>query len=195
MNTISRRVAGLLSFALVLGFAACAKPPQAEMDAAKAVVAKAQSNADVVAYAPDTLKRSQDILARMQSEAQARKYDKAKASAQEAKTAAENAENEAKANKERVKSESQALIEAVKKAFPDLDKVVTQAKKVRGVKIDFKAVAKERESAKALASEAEASFGEGNYITAKGKASDAQTSIADIQKRISEAVQALSRKK
>jgi hypothetical protein len=195
MNRIMKRAFAVLPIIALLCLAACAKPPQAEMDAATAAVAKAQGNPDVVAYAPDTLKRAQDTLARMKSESQSRKYDKAKASAVEAKTLAENSLSEATANKDRVKSEAQALIEAVKKAFPELDKLVVQAKKVRGVKLDFQAVAKEIEGVKATASDAQAAFDEGNFLAAKTKASDAQTALADIQKRIGDAVQALSRKK
>ena len=41
---------------LVCALFACAKPPQAEIDAARSAVASAAKNADVVAYAPDTLK-------------------------------------------------------------------------------------------------------------------------------------------
>ncbi len=68
----------VLTALLILGLFACAKPPQAEIDAAKAAVAKAAANSDVVTYAPEALAKAQDALSRMQTELTAKHYDKVK---------------------------------------------------------------------------------------------------------------------
>jgi hypothetical protein len=65
----------LIPVALVLALAACAKPPQADIDAARKAVTAAAKNADVVAYAPDQLKAAQDKLAQMETELAAKHYD------------------------------------------------------------------------------------------------------------------------
>ncbi len=49
---------------------------------------RAAKNADIVAYAPDTLKSAQDKLAQMETELTAKHYDKVKALALDAKATA-----------------------------------------------------------------------------------------------------------
>ena len=78
----------LIPVALVLALAACAKPPQADIDAARAALAAAEKNADIVAYAPDSLKSAQASLAQMETELTAKHYDKVKTLALEAKAMA-----------------------------------------------------------------------------------------------------------
>ena len=80
----------LIPVVLIAALGACAKPPQADIDAAKAAVATASQNPDIVAYAADTLKTAQDKLAQMQTELDAKHYDKVKSLAMDAKSAAES---------------------------------------------------------------------------------------------------------
>jgi hypothetical protein len=180
---------------IMLTLVACAKPPQAEIDAAKAQVAKAAQDADVVAYAPESLKRAEDSLTKMQAELAAKKYDKVKAYAQEAQSAASAAIADGKANKERAKAQAASLIEAAKKAFPDAEKALASAKKLRPAKLDLVAATKGIADAKAALAQAEQSFAAGKFIDARDKAQSAQTKLADLVKSISEAVQAATRKK
>ena len=93
----------------VLAIAACAKPPQADIDAARAAVATAAKNADVVAYAPDTLKSAQDKLAQMDTELAAKHYDKVKTIALDARATAETAANDAARNKEKAQADATTL--------------------------------------------------------------------------------------
>lgn len=180
---------------LVLSLFACAKPPQAEIDVAKAQVAKAAQDQDVISYAPDTLKRAEEALAKMQAELSAKHYDKVKTFAAEAQSAAIAAFADAKTGKERVKGQAESLIAAVKKALPDAEKTLASAKRIRPAKLDITAAAKGIADAKVYLADAEKAFAASNYITSRDKAQDAQTRIADVVRDISEAVQASTRKK
>jgi hypothetical protein len=180
---------------LILGLFACAKPPQAEIDAAKAAVAKAAANSDVVTYASEALARAQDALSRMQTELTAKHYDKVKTLALEASAAAEKAITEALANKEKVKADAAALIAAMKKALPEAEKTINAAKKIRNTKLDFAALAKSLAGAKTSITQADADFANGNFMAAWNKASAVQTTLADGEKTVADAVQAATKKK
>jgi hypothetical protein len=185
----------IIPLALVVALGACAKPPQAEIDAAKAAVAKAAKNVDVQAYAAESLRKAQTALAQMQSELDAKRYDKVKILAQEAAAAAEKAISDAGTNKERAKSEAAALIEAVKKAIPEAENTIASAKKVRGLKLDLKALAKELDDQKTALAEVEKIFQAGDFNGARNKAAVIQAKIADLQRTVSSGVQAASKKK
>jgi hypothetical protein len=180
---------------LVLAIAACAKPPQADIDAARAAVAAAAKNADVVAYAPDTLKSAQDKLAQMDTELAAKHYDKVKTIALDARATAETAANDAARNKEKAQADATTLIEALKKAFPDAEKKIAAARKVKGIKLDFKALAQGMTVAKAAVSDAEKDLAAGDFATALQKASAVQAQMNDGEKAVSDAVQAATSKK
>jgi hypothetical protein len=190
-----RLVKPVFAALLILGLFACAKPPQAEIDAAKAAVAKAAANSDVVSYAPELLARAQDALSRMQTELTAKKYDKVKTLALEASAAAEKAISEAVANKEKVKADAAALIAAMKKAIPDTEKTIAAAKRIPRTGLDFAALAKTLAGAKSSLTEANADYTNGNFMAAWNKATAVQTALADGEKTVADAVQAATKKK
>jgi hypothetical protein len=185
----------LMPVLLVLALGACAKPPQAEIDAARAAVDTAAKNADVVAYAPDTLKSAQDSLAQMDTELAAKHYDKVKTLALDAKASAEKAVNDAAKNKEKAQADATTLIDALKKALPDANKKVAAARKVRGIKVDFAALTKQLAAANAAVADAEKDLAAGNFASALQKATAVQTQLADGDKMLSDAVQAATTKK
>ncbi len=187
--------AALISVALVATLGSCAKPPKAEVEAAQAAIAKAESDADVPVYAADSLSRAKDTFARMQKELDAKKYDAAKALAQETVQAADKAIADAKANKERAKSSASSTLSAVKTAIGEAEAALAAAKKTRGVKLDFAAVAEELEAIKRSASSAEADFNNGLYKIALEKAESAQSKLRDLSSRIADAVREAGKKK
>ena len=181
---------------LVLAFAACAKPPQADIDAARAAVAGAAKNADIVSYAPGTLKSAQDKLAQMDAELAARRYDKVKTLAQDAKALATTAASDAVKNKDKANADATALIDALKKALPGADAKVATARKIAGIKLDFKAISAQLAEAKAVIADAEKDLAAGNFASALQKATAAETQLNDGEKAIADAVRtATSRKK
>jgi len=185
----------VLTGLLILGLFACAKPPQAEIDAAKAAVAKAAANSDVVTYAPEALAKAQDALSRMQTELTAKHYDKVKTIALEASAAAEKAISDALANKEKVKADAAALIAAMKKAIPEAEKTVAAAKRIPRTGLDFAALAKALAGAKSSLAAAETDQANGNFMAAWNKASAVQTALADGERTVATAVQAATKKK
>ncbi len=71
-----RRVRSALLCGILGAILSCAQPPQAIIDAARTAVNAAARNADIVTYAPGSLRTAQDDLAAMDAEAdrQARRF-------------------------------------------------------------------------------------------------------------------------
>jgi hypothetical protein len=185
----------LIPVALVLALGACAKPPQADIDAARAAVATAAKNADIVAYAPDTLKSAQDKLAQMETELGAKHYDKVKTLAVDAKATAESAANDAARNKEKAQADASSLIDALKKALPNAESKIAAARRVRGIKLDFKALGHQLANVKATVADADKDLGAGNFASALQKANAAQAQLNDGERAVSDAIQAATSKK
>ena len=180
---------------LVLALFACAKPPQADIAAARAAVAAAAKNPDIVAYAPDTLKSAQDKLAQMDTEIAAKHYDKVKTLALDAKATAEAALNDAARNKEKAQADARTLIDALNKALPDAQKKAAAARNVRGIKLDFGALARQLAEAKAAVADADKDYAAGNFADALRKALAVQNQLNDGEKALSDAVQAAAARK
>ena len=180
---------------LVLALFACAKPPQADIDAARAAVAAAAKNPDIVAYAPDTLKSAQDKLAQMDTELAAKHYDKVKTLAIDAKATAEAAVNDAARNKQKAQADARTLIDALNKALPEAEKKAAAARNVRGIKLDFGALAKQLADAKAVVADADKDYAAGNYADALRKALVVQNQLNDGEKAVSDAVHAAAARK
>ncbi len=185
----------LIPVALVLALGACAKPPQADIDAARTAVAAAAKNADVVAYAPATLKAAQDQLAQMETELAAKHYDKVKTLALQAKATAANAASDAVAGKTKAQADATALITALQKALPDASAKIAAARRVAGVKLDFAALTRQLAAAKAALTDASNDLSAGNYASALQKATAVQTQMDDGAKMISDAIAAATNKK
>lgn len=183
-----------VSIALLL-IAACAQPPKAEVDAATAAVAKAEADQDAGVYAPESLARAKEALARMQGELDAKKYDSAKALAIEATQSAEKAIADGQSGKERMKKSAEDLFPALKKAFSEAQKALDSGKKTRGVKLDFAALTLDLENAQKQIAAAEADYAAGDYKASVSKGEAARTRLADLTARVSDAVRAVSRKK
>jgi hypothetical protein len=184
-----------LPLALVAALFACAKPPQAEIDAARSAVSAAAGNADVTAYAADSLKAAQDKLAQMETELTAKHYDNVKTLAVAAKAAADTAVSDAASNKGKAQTDATNLIDALKKAIPDANKKIAAARKIRGIKVDFAALTKQLAGASAAIADAEADLNAGNYASALQKATAVQNQLSDGEKLLSDAMQAATKKK
>jgi len=195
MKQMKWTIVALIAVALVAALGSCAKPPVAEAEAAKAAVAKAESDADVPAYAPDSLSRAKDSLSRMQKELDAKKYDAAKSLALETVQAAEKAISDAKTNKERVRSSASSTIAAVKAALSEVEGALAGARRNRAVKLDFAGAAAEIDALKKAVASAESDFNNGAFKIALEKAESAQSKVRDLSSRIADAVRAAGRKK
>lgn len=194
MKRTSLTVTGIALLSLLTLFS-CAKPPTAEMDAATAAVAKAQSDTNVTLYAPDSLKRATDSLEKMKAESDAKRYDNAKTLAQETIALADQAIADGKAGLERAKDEAAGLIASGKSLVQEITNALTAAKKVARITLNFTDVNAQFNDAKALLAAAEQDQSNGNYIAAIEKGKNARTALSNILSSISSAVQATSKKK
>jgi len=185
----------LVPLALVLALGACAKPPQADIDAARAAVASAAQKPDVVAYAPDTLKSAQDKLAQMETELVAKHYDRVKTLAVDAKATADSAANEAAKNKEKAQADASTLIDALKKALPEAQSKIAQAQGVRGIRLDFAALRQQLAGARAAVADADKDLAAGNFASALDKAKAVQAQLDDAERTVADAVKAATNKK
>ena len=183
----------LIPVVLLAALVACAKPPQADIDAAKAAVATASQNPDIVAYAADTLKTAQDKLAQMQTELDAKHYDKVKSLALDAKSTAESAVNDAAKGREKAQADATTLIDSLKKELPEAQKKVAAAKKIKGLKLDLNAFKKQLKDAKPVLADAEKQLAAGNFAVALQTAGTIQAQLTDGEKTIADAIAALKK--
>jgi small-conductance mechanosensitive channel len=188
----------VLPLLVLAALAACSKPPQAEVDAAKAALEAAAQNADVTAYTPDALQAARDRLAQLQAELDAqaakgtlsRKYDTAKNMALEAQAAAEGLAAQAATAKEQTKAEAMTLLNDLRLTVPEAEQGLAQARRVRGVKLDFKALTASLAQAKTEVAAAEAAYNNGDYATAKATAAAVKGSLTHGQQVVADAVSA-----
>ncbi|MBE3132858.1 MAG: hypothetical protein IMZ55_05250 [Acidobacteria bacterium] len=194
------RIFAVLSAALLA--LSCAKPPQAEIDAARAALETAARSADVVTYALDSLRAAQETMGVLQAElaAQAKRsplgrgYEKAKQLAEAALADAKAAVADAAAAKSVLRAAAGPLIAGIGQAIPEVEKRLWAARRVRGMKSDFLAArARDIAQARKALADAQADFDAGSYAAANAKAQAVQATLDAIDGRISEAVR-LARK-
>ena len=185
----------IISLALIFILGSCAKPPTAEVEEAKAAVAGAESNSDVQMYAADALAKAKDSLTRMKKELDAKKYDSARTLALEATKNAGEAVSSAKTAKERIKTSTSAVLGSLKNALIETEKALTEAKKIRGIKLDFTSSDAEIDAVRKALASAEIDFNAASYKTAAEKGESAQSRLSSLTKSISDAVRSASKKK
>ena len=113
---------------LAIGVSSCAKPPTAEVDAAKAAIASATAK-EAAEYAPGELRAAQDSIAKAEVEittqagkfALFRSYKKATALVLSAQQKGQEAEQAAIRNKEQARKDSEA-------AIAQTEQLITQVK-------------------------------------------------------------------
>lgn len=169
----------LLLLAATLGIAACAKPPQADIDAAGAAVRTAAENLDVLTYAPDSLRDAQEKMDALNSELAAqqkksplgRSYDAVRALAREAVAAAQKAQADAETSKQQVAKDAASLIEKVGAEIPDFESKVWTAKRVRGIRLDaISPLALVADQARLALDDARKDLDSGAFAAARAKA-------------------------
>jgi hypothetical protein len=188
----------LVPLLVLAALAACSKPPQAEVDAVKAALDSAVQNPDVGAYAPDALRAAQDRLAQLQAELDAqaakgalsRKYDAARDMALEAQAAAEDLATQAATAKEQTKAEAMTLLNDLRVTVPEVEQGLGQARRVRGVRLDFKSLAASLAQAKTEVAAAESAYENGDYATARATAAAVKGSLTQGQQVVADAITA-----
>ncbi len=125
---------------LAIGISSCAKPPTAEMEAAKAAIANATSK-EAAEYAATELRAAQDSLAKAEAEittqlgkfALFRSYKKATALVLSAQQKGQEAEQAAIRNKEQFRKDSEAAIAQTEQLITEV-KTFMASKEVQALK-------------------------------------------------------------
>lgn len=187
------RVLGICT--AVLAVAACAKIPQAEIDAARSAVSAAIANADVMTYAPDSLRAAQEKLSALDSELAAqqkkspvsRNYDRSAALAKETAAAAQGAQSDAQTSKQQAARDAASLIEKIGTAIPDFETKVWVARRVRGIKLDAIApLSLLVDQARLALNDARKDLDSGSFAAARAKAMAVQDWLAQGEETITE---------
>jgi hypothetical protein len=185
----------IMVFAAVLCFASCAHPPQAEIDDAQAALDAAAKNADVVTYAPDSLRVAQEKMAELRTEiaAQARRsvlsrrYDAAKSLALQAGSDARRAVADAAKAKEQVARDANALVEEVSAGIPLLESKVWAARRVPRIRLDvITPMGLIPQQARTTVEEANRDIAAGSYASAKAKLMAVKDTLSSCQETILE---------
>jgi sugar diacid utilization regulator len=136
---------GALVLSVALVATGCAKPPQVELDAAKATMADASAEAQK--YATDAWTKAQDAMNAVNTEMEAqnakfalfRSYTKTKELIAAANQAAADAKTAAAANKETARNEATTAIQAAKDAVTAAQTAMTELDACKRKPKDFKA--------------------------------------------------------
>lgn len=184
----------LLALALVFG---CAKPPQADIDAAKAAI-EAARNAGAGEYAASSLSAADDQVAQLEAELTAqqgkfaltRSYKKATEIAAAAKAAGEKAAADAAAGKEAARTEATALIEQAKVVLAEATTALEGAPKGKGTQADLEVMKADLASVATTIADAEASLSGERYLEAKSKAQAAISSAGNVKTAVEQAIAA-----
>ena len=179
---------------LALGLTACAKAPQAEIDAAKLALDDAQ-RAQAQDYASEAWTAAKDAEAKLQTELEAQKqswaplrsYQAAKQLAQHTKTEAERAAKEATEAKERTKLEVETMMAQARDAYAGAQEALSKAPRGKGTEADLASLKTDTASIEAQLQEMQQLYDAGDYLGAKTKAQAAIDASKQIQTEIEEA--------
>jgi hypothetical protein len=182
----------LVSAVLAVG---CAKPPQQEIDAAKAAMTAAEQ-AEAPKYAADSWDKAQQAMNAVNAELEAqnakfalfRSYTKAKQLIADATNAANAAKDAGIAGKEKAKNDATAAIDAAKASLTNAETLfasVSKCPRARGakeVKKDLETVKGNLEGYKNQVTDLDAKFAKEDYFGAKAQADTLKGQIDPVAK-------------
>lgn len=177
------------------GLAACAKPPQAAIDAAIAAVKSAAENPDVLTYAPDSLRAAQQKMDELNNELSAqgkrsafsRSYSAARNLAQDVVAAADRARADADTSKQQVAKDAVSLIERIGAEIPDFEAKVWTARRIRGIRLDaITPLALVADQARLALDDARKDLDTGSFAAAKAKAMAVEDWLSQGEQTITE---------
>jgi hypothetical protein len=180
----------LISAVLAVG---CAKPPQQDIDTAKAALTAAEQ-AEAPKYAAEAWDKAQQGMNAVNAELEAqqakfalfRSYTKAKQLIVDAQNEANAAKDAAIAGKEKAKNEAKAAIDAAKAALANAETLFAavdkcpKAKRAKDVKKDLGAVRGNLDAMKAQVADLDAKFAKEDFFGAKAQATTLAGQIAPV---------------
>lgn len=191
-SLVVRLLVVTLPLVLVAG---CAKPPQVELDKAKAALNTA-AEADAATYAPEAWQAAQDAMNAVNAEMEVqankfalfRSYKNTNQLIAAAETAATEAEQAGRAGKEKGRQEAQAALDMVRTALTDAQNMLAELdkckRKPKGFKQDMELLQGNLDGLNASLPEVESAMSGEEFLTAKSLAEQLQqrvdTFAADI---------------
>jgi hypothetical protein len=181
----------LLGVAMAVG---CAKPPTADIEAAKASLQQAEA-ADAATYAPASLREAQNAVQQMDAEVAAqskkfalmRSYKQAATLAANAKAAADKAKTDADAGKEAAKQASEQLKGQAQTALDEATAALKEAPKGKGTEADLAAMNNDLQSVASQIAEGDAAYQAGRYNEAKAKFESAINAANNVKSMVEQA--------
>ena len=194
---INHRIPFVLAITLMLTalISGCAKPPTEEMENAEAALARAENDPDAVAYGNASIVRAGDALAKMRTEAAAKRYDAAKTYAQDAINAAERAIADGKAGSQRAREEAFALLNGARASLGETQRNIDAARELTGIQLDFNGIDGDYAAARSQTDQAQGALNAADYKGSMEKSQSARSLLGNINARISQASIATSQKK
>ena len=168
--------------------AGCAKPPQVELDKAKAALNTA-AEAEAATYAPQAWQAAQDAMNAVNAEMEVqankfalfRSYKNTKELITAAETAAMEAEQAGRAGKEKARQEAQTALDQVRTALTDAQNMLAELEKCRrkpkGFKQDMELLQGNLDGLNASLPEVESAMSGEEFLTAKSLAEQLQQRI------------------
>ena len=165
---------------LVMG---CAKPPLEEMQNAQEAVFRAENDPNAALYAGGTLARARAALQQMQTEADNKRYDAARAQAAEAISMAERAMIEGKNGAERAKDESSSLVTNLRQEIEETERNVNGAR-YSLLDLDYNELEKGIVGAHNGADKVEEKQANGDFQDALDTARGVRSDLSNINKQV-----------
>ena len=175
-------------------FAACAKPPLAEMESARDAVFRAENDSNAVQYGSNSLAQARDALRRMQDEADSKNYDSAKTFAEDAIQAANKAIADGSDGARRARDETAAFLLGLRPAIEETERSINNARYSR-VALDYDSLYRDLNAARDAADQAEVAHAMGRYNEAMERGRTVRSLLFIINEKLTNAVTAASGKK
>ncbi len=182
--------------ALTVATAACAKPPQAQVDAVNAALNNA-TGAGASEYAPEAYSAARDAQAKLDAELKAqegkfaltRSYAEATKLATAAAEAGGKAATEAAQRKQAAQTEASTALVDARAAVQDAETALSRAPKGKGSKVDLEALQSDLAAAKSTLGEAEAALNGQHYLDVKAKAEASKEKATAVKSAVEQAIQ------
>jgi hypothetical protein len=183
-----------VAFAIGVLTIGCAKPPTEEMNNAIEAVTRAENDHDAVTYASNSIARARDALARMQAEADAKRYDAAASYAADAIAAAERAIDEGRTGAVRARDEATSLVSQLPPLVAETEQGINAAR-TAGMPLDFNSINRDFDTARLNVDRAQDALSGGRYQEAIDQGRNARSRLSDINQQLSNVVVATTRMK
>ena len=180
-----------LACILAIAFVSCAQPPEEELKAAEAAIAKAQgAEADI--YATEVFRSAKNTLADARSKVEKSDYEGAKSSAIRAKELANQSASQAATNKSQMQNEATALVGRLGPGMADARSALESAPKGKGADENLDQLRGDLGQAETSLNDARASLSAGKAKDAVSQAKAAETKLGQVQNGLQTALKRIA---